>query len=135
MEYQLCRTCEHGNLSYLRFCGNCNTDLFAEMEQTPALPVEVEDAESLRKWALRAIVISVFTTAFKIWLVYSLRINAHQTFPNLTDISIIAGPIIAAVVASFRTNKWYRGLLVESFLLAIIFVIGSFFLFVYFVTK
>lgn len=125
MEYILCRTCDQGNPAYLRLCGNCNSDLFAEINQTPAVPVEEDDPEMLRKWALRAIAISVFTTAFKIWFVYSLRQSAHQSFPNLTDISIIATPIIAAAIASFRINKWYRVLMFDSIVMAIIFVVAS----------
>jgi hypothetical protein len=128
MDYILCRTCEQGNPSYLRLCSNCNADLFAESEENPILPiVEEENLESLRKMVLTAIVISFFTTAFKIWFLYSLKSNSYRNFPTISDILLILSPIIIAAVTSAKTNKWYRVLLADSILMAILFVFGLFF--------
>jgi hypothetical protein len=128
MDYILCRNCDQGNPSYLRLCSNCNTDLFAENSENPILPiVEEENLESLRKMVLTAIVISFFTTAFKIWFLYSLKSNSYRNFPTISDILLILSPIIIAAVTSAKTNKWYRVLLADSILMAILFVFGLFF--------
>jgi hypothetical protein len=109
--------------------------LFAESEENPILPiVEEENLESLRKMALTAIVISFFTTAFKIWFLYSLKSNSYRNFPTISDILLILSPIIIAAVTSAKTGKWYRVLLADSILMAILFVFGLFF-FIYGIMK
>ena len=128
MDYILCQNCEQGNPSYLRLCSNCNTDLFAENANNSALPiVEEENSESLRKMVLIAIVFSIFTTVFKIWFLYSLKSNSYRDFPTISDIILILSPIIIAAVTSAKTRKWYRVLLADSILMAILFVFGLFF--------
>lgn len=128
MEYIFCRNCEQGNQSYLRFCSNCSADLFAKNEEISALPiVEEESSENLRKMVLTAIVISIFTTAFKVWFLYSLKANSYRDFPTISDVLLILSLIIIAAVTSAKTNKWYRILLADSILMAILFVFGMFF--------
>jgi len=123
MDYILCRNCEQGNPAYLRFCSNCNADLFAENEEISALPtVEEESTESLRKMALTAIVVLIFTTTFKIWFLYS--INDRRDFPTYQELSIIFTPIISAAVAAIKTNKWYRVMYVDLILIGLLFVFG-----------
>lgn len=128
MDYILCRNCEQGNPSYLRLCSNCNADLFESVADSSALGIEKEETpESLRKMVLTAIVLSVFTTLFKIWFLYSLKSNSYRNFPTISDILLILSPIIIAAVTSAKTNKWYRVLLADSILMAILFVFGMFF--------
>lgn len=128
MDYILCRNCEQGNPSYLRFCSNCNADLFAESTDNSAMPfVAEENSESLRKMVLITIVFSIFTTAFKVWLLYSLKSNSNRDFPMISDILLIISPIIIAAATSVKSDKWYRVLLTDSILLAILGVFGLFF--------
>ncbi len=133
MEYILCRNCEQGNPAYLRLCGNCSADLFAEREENPILPTVKElSPESLRKRKLKAIVVLFFTTTFKIWFLYSF--NNRRNFPSFYEFSIIFTPIIFALLASRKTNKWYRVMYVDLILIGLGFVFGLF-LFLYGVMK
>lgn len=135
MDFILCRNCEQGNPSYLRLCSNCNTDLFAENVENSTLPlVAEENSENLRRMAMIAIIFSIFTTVFKIWFLYSLKANSYRDFPTISDILLILSPIIITALTSVKTNKWYRVLLADSTLMAILFVFGLFF-FLYGVMK
>ena len=128
MDYILCRACEQGNPSYLRFCNSCNADLFADSEVNSVTPlISEESAEVLSTIVRRAIVISVFTTIFKIWFLYSLKENSYRYFPTISDILLILSPIIIAAVTSAKSKNWYRVLLADSILMAILFVFGLFF--------
>jgi len=136
MEYILCKSCETGNPAYFQSCDNCGANLFESAEDTAAgiaadgndhVNDEEKRSENHQRTTGMAISISICTTAFKIWLLYSLKANAHRDFPSISDISFIALPIIVALIMAFRRKKWHRALFADSFIMAMFFVIGLFF--------
>lgn len=124
MDAILCRKCDTGNPVYLRYCANCNADLFEQQEEEPK--VDNVDPAKLRRMATIAVVASVLTTAFKIWMLYGLEHEAHLAFPQLRDIFAIGIVPVAAAIAAAKYRRWYWVLLIDSALmLPIILVVGG----------
>jgi VIT1/CCC1 family predicted Fe2+/Mn2+ transporter len=135
MEYILCRKCETGNPSFYRVCENCKTDLFGfEDDSTEKLAdgninrmTEEEERNADKSLAKKAVIASVFTTAFKVWFLYALANNSHQSFLQIKFLSVLALPIIAAIIAFAKYKKWYWILLLDSAGMVLLFIGGLFF--------
>jgi hypothetical protein len=126
MEYTLCNKCETAIPSYLVLCQKCNSDLF-ESEGDSANNIGEEHEEIFSKsLAIKALIASVFTTAFKVWFLYGLTSEAHQSFLQPSVLSAIFLPIIGAILAFIKNKKWYWVLILDSLLMTLIFVAGLF---------
>ena len=124
MDFILCRKCDTGNAGYLTVCSNCGADLYGEDNAPEAPPVGPEISEkTLRRNSLIAIVLSIATTIFKVWFLYSLETSAHLKFPQLRDLFIILWPFALALVLSFKARRWYWALFLDSIIMAIVAVI------------
>lgn len=122
MDSILCNNCGHGNLGYLQFCGNCNYNLITDdvIPTSPPPPVAEISDETLRRNTLFAIVLSCFTTAFKIWFLYSIK--QGYNFPSLTDMLFFISPVIVAALVARKSRRWYRVLFADSFLMLLVFI-------------
>ena len=113
MDTILCKKCETGNPGYLRYCSNCNADLFDETNVDTEPPPAVDEAK-LRRNGKIAVVVSVFTTALKIWMLYGLESEAHLGFPQFRDLLAIGIPPVGAAIVSARSKRWYWILIIDS---------------------
>ncbi len=124
MDLILCKKCDTGNPGYLSVCAGCGADLFAadNIDEGPPKGSEISD-EKLRRNAIIAVVVSVFTTIFKVWLLYPPERGPNSSFLQFRIMLIVFWPFITAAAVAAKYRRWYLPLMFDSAIMIVAFII------------